>query len=205
MKKKMYGRSALAAALAAGCIVGFSVSQAIEAIKPEPDDAPEVVTQEQVVPQTQVQTTNPIETPVEKPDVKYYTDTDAVMLARLVYGESRGVQSVTEQACVIWTVLNRVDANYNNNGGIEGQVTAQKQFHYISSNPTIDDHGRDLYSLALDVLERWNREKNGEMEVGRILPSDYMWFRGDGKHNHFRNQDKGGVVWDYQYDSPYEN
>lgn len=206
MRNKAYGYRALAAALIAGCAIGFTASNAIANRKSEPTT--EITVEEQVVlpePELSVETPETPEIPEEKPTVKYYTDTDVVMLAKLIYGEARGIKSVTEQACVIWTVLNRVDVNYNNNGGIKGQVTAKDQFNYISTKPTIDDHGRDLHALALDVLERWNREKNGETDVGRVLPSDYLWFSGDGKHNHFRNQYKGGVVWDYRYDSPYES
>lgn len=58
--------------------------------------------------------------------------------------------------------------------------------------------------LALDVIERWLDEKDGETEVGRVLPREYLFFTGDGKHNHFRKEWDGGQVWDWSLQSPYE-
>lgn len=46
--------------------------------------------------------------------------------------------------------------------------------------------------------------KDGETDTGRVLPSDYLWFSGDGKHNYFRNAYKGGETWDWSLPSPYE-
>ena len=40
--------------------------------------------------------------------------------------------------------------------------------------------------------------------VGRVLPSDYLWYRGDGRRNYFRDAYKGGSVWDWTLESPYE-
>ena len=125
----------------------------------------------------------------------------AKYLAKTVYGEARGC-STTEQAAVIWCILNRVD----NNGGyspksIINVVTAKKQFHgYIPSNPVTDEH----YNLAIDVLSRWLREKNGETDVGRVLPAEFIYFSGDGKRNHYRTDWKGGTNWDWSLESPYE-
>ena len=48
------------------------------------------------------------------------------------------------------------------------------------------------------------RKKMGETNTGRVLPSDYLWFSGDGKHNYFRNAYKGGETWDWSLPSPYE-
>lgn len=58
---------------------------------------------------------------------------------------------------------------------------------------------------SADVLSRWERERNGETDVGRVLPSGYMWYRGDGVHNHFRDAYKGGTAWDWTLESPYES
>ena len=131
--------------------------------------------------------------------VMYYQGSDVEMLARLLYQECGGVLSDTEKACVAWTVLNRVDA-YGQT--ISEVITSPKQFAYYESNPVTEE----LYELAEDVLTRWNREKNGEEDVGRILPLDYLWFSGDGKHNYFRNAYRGTYsVWDYSLTSPYES
>lgn len=129
----------------------------------------------------------------------YYTKDDIVMLAKLLYQECGGVPSDTEKACVAWTVLNRVD-EYGES--ISDVVTAPNQFAYYADRPIEDA----LYQLAEDVLTRWNDEKNGEDHVGRVLPHDYLWFSGDGAHNHFRNAYKGQFsIWDYSLETPYES
>ena len=126
-------------------------------------------------------------------------DTDADMLAKLVWGEARGC-SKTEQAAVVWCVLNRVDAGYAD-GTIRGVITARSQFTgYRKSNP-ITPTQREI---AVDVLTRWYREKNGETDVGRVLPKEYLYFSGDGIRNIFRTQYKGGTRWNWSLPSPYE-
>lgn len=133
------------------------------------------------------------------PHVMYYEESDIVMLAKLMYQECGGVPSDTEKACVAWSVLNRVD-EYEQT--ISEVVTAKNQFAYYEDRP-VDDA---LYQLAEDVLTRWNNEKNGDVNVGRVLPPDYLWFSGDGKHNHFRNAYNGHFsVWDYSLETPYES
>ena len=126
---------------------------------------------------------------------------EAEVLAKTVYGEARGC-STTEQAAVIWCVLNRVDdecAFWPDD--IIGAATQPEQFHgYYAGNPVTQEH----YELALDVIDRWQREKNGEADVGRVLPPEYLYFHGDGKHNHFRTEYTGGQTWDWSLDSPYE-
>ena len=122
---------------------------------------------------------------------------DVELIAKTVYGEARGC-SVVEQSAVIWCILNRVDAGY---GTIEEVITAKYQFTgYNVSNPVKGE----FVELATDVLLRWHLEKNGIGEVGRTLPSDYKWFHGDGKYNHFRNKYSGDyVVWDWNCINPY--
>ena len=126
---------------------------------------------------------------------------EAEVLAKTVYGEARGC-STTEQAAVIWCVLNRVDdecAFWPDD--IIGVATQPEQFHgYYAGHPVTQEH----YELALDVIDRWQREKNGEADVGRVLPPEYLYFHGDGKHNHFRTEYTGGQTWDWSLDSPYE-
>lgn len=135
----------------------------------------------------------------EEPYAVYYGEEDAVLIARLLYSECRGVASITEQACVAWVVLNRADSQGKS---VHDVLTAQNQFAYRESAPVLDE----LLWLAEDVLSRWNDEKNGKTDVGRVLPAEYQWFSGDGTHNYFRNAYKGKYqIWDYQYDSPYES
>lgn len=139
-----------------------------------------------------------VECTAATPD-KPWTDEEAEVLAKMLWGEARGVPSETEQAACVWCVLNRVDHGY---GSILEVVTAPSQFVGYRENNPIDE---TLWLLCEDVLTRWQREKDGETEVGRVLPPDYLWFSGDGYHNYFRNAYRGGNTWDWEYESPYES
>lgn len=115
----------------------------------------------------------------------YYTDADAKMIARVIWGEARGIKSKTERACIAWTILNRVD-HYG--WSIKKTITMRGQFYYSTKFPVTQDN---LW-IARDVLKRWNQEKNGQTGVGRVLPKGYMWYTGNGRHNIFRNKYRGG-------------
>ncbi len=117
----------------------------------------------------------------------------------MVWGEARGIPSDTEKAACVWCVLNRVDYGY---GNIVMVVTAPYQFAGYDIDNPIDD---EIKALCEDVLTRWYAEKAGETDVGRVLPSDYMWFTGDGERNYFRNAYEGGQTWDWSLQSPYES
>lgn len=131
-------------------------------------------------------------------------DVAATMIAKVLYGEARGIKSYTEIACVAWTILNRIDVGYNST--IYGAVTARYQFAYNASNPTVGDYEQDFLAIAHDVILRWEREHDGETNVGRVLPKDYLWFGGHSGHNWFRNvYDNFYNLWDYSLPSPYEN
>lgn len=126
---------------------------------------------------------------------------EAEYIAKTLYGEARGC-STTEQAAVVWCILNRVD---DESGlwpdDIIGVVTQEHQFiGYSPENPVLPE----LYDLALDVLGRWQLEKGGETGVGRVLPADYCYFQGDGRHNYFRQEFAGSPAWDWGLETPYE-
>lgn len=98
----------------------------------------------------------------------------AIYLAKTVWGEARGV-SAYEQEKVIWCILNRVDDPRFPNT-IIGVITAPGQFHgYSSSFPCTDE----MYNLALDVIYRWQLEKQGG-ESDRNLGPEYVYFSSDG-------------------------
>lgn len=132
-------------------------------------------------------------------EIKPWTEEEATVLAKMLWGEARGVPSDTEKAACIWCVLNRVDQGM---GSIIEVVTAPYQFVGYQEEHPVDP---GLKALCEDVLERWHREKDGETNVGRVLPSDYLFFTGDGKHNYFRNAYKNGDTWTWGYESPYED
>lgn len=128
-----------------------------------------------------------------------YTDADACDIARVLYDECRGVPSRTEQACVAWVILNRADKT---GMSIHDIIREPSQFSF-SEDTQIDI---DLYILAYDVLLRWGLEHNGEADVGRVLPKEFLFFSGDGDRNHFRNHYEYPFdVWDYSLESPYSS
>ena len=126
-------------------------------------------------------------------------ESDITLLAKLLWGEARGVDSKAEQAAVVWCVLNRVDAGYAD-GTIEGVVTAKYQFTgYKSYHPATEE----FMNLAEDVLCRWYAEKQGEDNVGRTLPKDYLYFNGSNGRNWFRKEYKSTTYWDWSLPDPY--
>lgn len=162
--------------------------------------------------------TETIETTLEIIAKEYDLDIiDIAYLARTIAGE--GGTGNMERAAVAWCVLNRVDSSIYP-GTIQAVVTSPNQFHlsyYI--------YDADI-RLAADVLERWYREKDGETNVGRVLPSQYCYFRGfkwkdratewgmprpTRSHNWFFTRaeyNKGKYerdYWDWSLPNPYEN
>lgn len=128
---------------------------------------------------------------------KMYTHDDLVMFTKVLYKECIGVQSVTEQACVAWTICNRYDAGY---GTLKAIITAPGAYAY-HEDTVMDDR---MFLLAEDVLNRWSAEHSGITDVGRTIPADYLYFNGDGVHNYFRNTFKDtGTYWNYSLDTPY--
>lgn len=137
---------------------------------------------------------------------KRYTKSDATIIAKIMYGEARGIKGKTEIACIGWCILNRVDAGMGKN--IQSVALAANQFYYKAGAPTVSDHGYDLVALATDVLDRWSREKAGQSNVGRVLPKQYKWYAGDGAHNWFYPSwpCKRAQRWNFKsVTSPYPN
>lgn len=121
-------------------------------------------------------------------------------IAQCLWGECRGSVKM-HQAAVVWTILNRVDSfNGEGEGAIIGTITAKYQFTgWHDWNPVWES----LEGMAIDVLIRWEMEKAGFEDVGRVLPKGYCWFRGYGGVNHFRSAYKNGKEWDWSLPNPY--
>lgn len=132
---------------------------------------------------------------------KLYTEADVEMLARLIYTEARGVRSKTEQAAVVWVVLNRLDNPNRPQKTIADVVCAPYQFDYRPWAPVTDE----FKALAVDVLERWQAEKDGQADVGRVLPPEYQYFEGWGGRNWFSAEWRSDEYWDWSLPSPYED
>ena len=121
------------------------------------------------------------------------TQSDIADLANVMHSEANGL-STREVAMVAWCVLNRVDVG-------------QGSIHSIcNSNQFTRKGNRTQYAwLAKDVLERYYLEKTGVQNVGRVLPNNYLYFTGDGKHNYFRSSFEGSrVLYFPELTNPYE-
>lgn len=97
-------------------------------------------------------------------------------LAKLIYGEAGIVPSTTEQAAVVWCVLNRVDDPRFPDTVLE-VIEAPYQFSGYDPEYPVKE---EFALLAADVLTRYRAERDGEENVGRVLPAEYCFFTGDG-------------------------
>lgn len=131
---------------------------------------------------------------IEEIEKSYVPDrNDVEAIAKTLYGECRGVSSDMEKAAVAWCILNRVDAGFADS--ILGVVSAPRQFSgYNESHPLIPE----LVLIAEDVLIRWHKEKEGEVDVGRVLPPEYLWFNGDGNSNRFVSSYGSTDYWNWE-------
>ena len=166
--------------------------------QPEPIETPEP--KPEVIPLARELKPIVLPTPTPQPPEITIDTYSAELIAKTLYGEYRGADKL-QQAAVVWCILNRCDAWGQS---IEVVVTAPGQFHgYNKHNPVLDY----LLETTIDVLTRWEREKLGETDVGRVLPRDYMWFAANSDYtaNIFRNAYKWPYdKWDWSLESPYE-
>lgn len=120
-------------------------------------------------------------------------------LAKLIYGEAGIVPSTTEQAAVVWCVLNRVDDPRFPDTVLE-VIEAPYQFSGYNPEYPVKE---EFALLAADVLTRYRAERDGEENVGRVLPAEYCFFTGDGRRNHFTTEWKSTDCFGWTLESPY--
>lgn len=197
MKRRAYrNRPSLPLALLAAVVLSV-FGMAVTSRRPEAAAPP--------LPEFTVSTAAPLITPTpseaEMP-APYVPDEEEVeMLARVLWGEARGVPSDMEKAAVVWCVLNRVDAARWPDT-VAGVVTEPSQFAgYSPDYPATEE----LKDIAADVLTRWERERREGGDVGRVLPAEYFFFTGDGERNYFRTEFTGGTAWDWTLPNPYSS
>lgn len=123
---------------------------------------------------------------------------EVALLGRAIWGEAEGVHDKAEQAAVAWCILNRVSATGQN---IEEVVTSPNQF--VGFYRVDGEVPEEFLDLAADVLSRWNLEKQGVEDVGRVLPADYFYFVGDGARNYFSKEWQSTDYWGWTLKSPY--
>lgn len=137
---------------------------------------------------------------VQQPTGQAYTVTVAELqtLAKIVYQEARGIPQKSHQAAVIWCILNRLDNGYWGDDIIT-VATYPNAFAWVPDTPVEEE----FMDLAIDVVTRWNWEKQGLQDVGRTLPATYLYFTGDGDFNYFTREWKGTEYWDWSLPDPY--
>ena len=167
-------RYALIAVLCFALIALLLIADRLFTVEPEPIPEPErdwgglKVQQMVAVPE-----------PSAEPEM-YFSEDDVVAMAKMLWGEARGC-TLDNQQKAVWCVLNRVD-DERFPGTILGVLSQPSQFHGYSPDFPVWD---ELKEVARDVLTRWSLEKQG-VTVERELPTEYVFFTGDGVQNHFR-------------------
>lgn len=104
-----------------------------------------------------------------------------------------------EKAACVWCVLNRVDDPRFPDTVLEVLEAPYQFAGYSADYPVLPE----LATLAADVLKRYHAEKNGEENVGRVLPAEYCFFTGDGRRNHFTTEWKSTDCFGWTLESPY--
>lgn len=139
---------------------------------------------------------------VQQPTGQAYTTTQEEIetLAKIVYQEARGIPQKSHQAAVIWCILNRVDDGYWGDNIVD-VATYPNAFAWVPDTPVKEE----LVDLVVDVVTRWNHEKEGLSDVGRTLPKEYLYFTGDGSYNHFTKEWKSTDYWDWSLPDPYNS
>lgn len=112
----------------------------------------------------------------------------AELAGRAIWGEAGGIQDEAQRAAVVWCACNRADAWDMD----IGDVLTVDQFHGLAIKGEVP---HQHVELARDVLARWTLEAEGWQDVGRVLPSRFLYFEGDGRVNHFSTQFGGGEYW----------
>ena len=136
----------------------------------------------------------------ETPEAEYIPDAAEVeALAKMLYGEARGIASDMEKAACVWCVLNRVDDPRFPDTVLEVLEAPYQFAGYSADYPVLPE----LAALAADVLKRYHAEKAGEENVGRVLPAEYCFFTGDGRRNHFTTEWKSTDCFGWTLESPY--
>ena len=127
------------------------------------------------------------------------TESDAVILARIMHYYAHAYTDKRVLAAVGWAVLNSVDSY----GGTASIASVAGNFQYNSNESTTNDAGQSLLPLARDVIFRWRAGKAGIVNNGRVLPSDYAWVWRDGNTVYVRRGSLNGENWNYSQESPY--
>lgn len=141
------------------------------------------------------------QTPVVNSGQAYTVTREEVeTLAKIVYQEARGIKEDSHKAAVVWCILNRVDDGYWGDNIVD-VATYPNAFAWVPDTPVEEE----LVDLVVDVVTRWNHEKEGLSDVGRTLPKEYLYFTGNGSYNHFTKEWKSTDYWNWSLPNPYNS
>ena len=116
-----------------------------------------------------------------KVSASIYTESDAELIAKTVYGEARGCTQ-DEMRLVVWTILQRVGAD-GFPDSIEGVVLEPKQFQgYRKTNPV----DLEIYELVVEELKKWASGEDPPTYEPWATDTPYYYFDGRDGSNWFR-------------------
>lgn len=142
---------------------------------------------------------------------------DARILALSMQGEAALARTTAEKAAVAWVILNALECEAHGFANIHSVSDVVKNPAAIQGYTTLKKRGvepeAEYLELAVDVLARYAMERAGWEWVGRVIPSTYHWWMGDGyRINYFCDTYHYGSLatakahsWDWSWASPYED
>lgn len=127
----------------------------------------------------------------------YYNEYSVTHLAKMLYGE--GGATTEQKAAACYTVF----WHYEDGAGPLLHIIKSWYYGYHTKHPVTEEN----YNIAKDTYIRYDMYKCGYTieECGIVLPTNYKYFNGDGKNNHFRNhwQSSKATRWQWTLPSPY--
>ncbi len=168
----------------------FAVNEPPELIIPQaPAHAASGLLIAPVPPETSADTPNtyPSQEDVLNAAMEAIPDELVAEAALLAWGEYSGTD-YAQRTAPIWCACNRAEA-----WGLPlDEVMHSDAFHGLLTEREVPE---EWYDLARETLARWELEKMGYIDVGRTLPSEYLYFSGNGKYNTYRTEYIGGVEY----------
>ena len=113
-------------------------------------------------------------------NIRTYTETDIEILAKMAWGEARGL-SDEEIALTVWTVLQRVD-NPRWPDSIAAVVRQPNQFIGYRSNHPVDENIR---TIVEEALVAWVDDELAPVLYPFAKTRPYYFFSGRNGHNWF--------------------
>ena len=168
----------------------FAVNEPLKLIIPQPPaHAASGLLIAPVPPETSVYTPNtyPSQQSVLNTAMEAIPDELVAEAALLAWGEYSGTD-YAQRTAPIWCACNRADAW----GLTLEEVMHSDAFHGLLTDREVPE---EWYDLARETLARWELEKMGYIDVGRTLPSEYLYFSGNGVVNVYRTEYIGGVEY----------